>query len=77
MLIISWTSEWLLLWLLGFDFNRLAESRSNPQLLDINVHRTIFDTDVIVHFAGDDADRMRLLESESSDSLFLKAATPS
>ncbi|XP_071819768.1 uncharacterized protein [Apostichopus japonicus] len=58
-------------------FSKLAESRSNPQLLDINVHRTIFDTDVIVHFAGDDADRMRLLESESSDSLFLKAATPS
>ncbi|KAJ8026723.1 hypothetical protein HOLleu_31640 [Holothuria leucospilota] len=58
-------------------FSKLAECRSNPQLLDINVNRTIFDTDVIVHYAGDDADRKRLLESESSDSLFMKAATPS
>lgn len=53
-------------------FSKLAESRSNPGLLDINVRRSQFDADVIVHFSGTNKDRATLLESESRDSIFLK-----
>ncbi|XP_071497635.1 uncharacterized protein [Diadema antillarum] len=53
-------------------FSKLAESRSNPGLLDINVRRSQFDADVIVHFSGTDKDRQVLLESQSKDSLFLR-----
>ncbi|XP_054753012.2 low density lipoprotein receptor adapter protein 1-B-like [Lytechinus pictus] len=52
-------------------FSKLAESRSNPGLLDINVKRSPFDADVIVHFSGTNKDRDTLLKSESKDSFFL------
>ncbi|XP_030850636.1 low density lipoprotein receptor adapter protein 1-B isoform X2 [Strongylocentrotus purpuratus] len=52
-------------------FSKLAESRSNPGLLDINVRRSQFDADVIVHFSGTNMDRDTLLKSQSKDSFFL------
>ncbi len=45
-------------------FSKLAESRSNPQLLDMNVKRGPFDADVIVHFSAENTQ-----EQTENDSL--------
>ncbi|XP_022108987.1 low density lipoprotein receptor adapter protein 1-B-like [Acanthaster planci] len=67
------TAKLLENWHIGEDvdldesFSKLAECRSNPQLLDINVRRTQFDADIIVHFQGNKTERDQLLESRSSE----------
>ncbi|XP_033635832.1 low density lipoprotein receptor adapter protein 1-like isoform X2 [Asterias rubens] len=71
------TAKLLDKWHIGDDvdldesFAKLAESRSNPQLLDINVRRTQFDADIIVHYQGNQTERDQLLTSRSSENFLL------
>ena len=49
-------------------FSALAESRSNPQLLDMNVKRGPFDADVIVHFSAENNESDSLLKDKLEES---------